>query len=217
MKLRNSFLALGLAALALPGALSCSGTPSDALDSQRTELSPLDLQARAIRRDPRFQPDIKMAAWADGETVSVIVSNESSAPLRVSAENFGVLLEGAVKPVPFDPAAHEAVFPNTQLEPGKPPGGAILPSGSTMARGTLTFKGLGDLVGQKLIFNHAHVRKSMALIQGDPQAKTPRKPARGALSTPAAPALTPAGPPAPETPKTPRDLYTLPVMTPMPF
>ncbi|MCX7015748.1 MAG: hypothetical protein NTW86_24880 [Candidatus Sumerlaeota bacterium] len=145
---------------------------------------PIDPLALAITREQRYQPDVKMLARAEGETVSIELQNASDQPIHIDASNFGIILENDPRHEvhPFDSFTQRARFPRVYLRRGE------------IATGSITFKGLGNLAGQRLVFNHPNVRPSVALIQGDgaKEIAVPRvTPKPAPASQPASPTPTP--------------------------
>ena len=98
---------------------------------------PIDPLAQAITREPLYQPDMKMLATAEGETVSIELQNASDKPIHVDPSNFGVILENdtARQVRPFDSSRQSARFPRVFLRKGE------------IATGSIRFNGLGNLAG----------------------------------------------------------------------
>ncbi len=153
---RQFFCAIFAAAIMTAGnACKHSSQPSSRPISveQAAKVVPIYV---AMTQDKRFQPDVKLVAKAQNETVEIEVQNATDKTLPIDAFNFGVILEGEGKEVhKFDPELFTAEFPKVELGPGDSSSGEIM------------FKGLGKLAGQRLVFYHADVRPSLAYIQGD--------------------------------------------------
>lgn len=118
--------------------------------------APYEPLAVALLRDERFQPEVKMLAVAQGETVAVQIQNMTDKPLGVGPENFGIIRQGEGKAIhPFDSSLHSAAFPLIGLRKGE------------ITSGSLTFTGLGNLAGQRLVFSHSQTQPSVAYITGE--------------------------------------------------
>lgn len=146
-------LSIGLCSFACQHGKDKTAKSTVSADKVAEEYEPLE---RALLLDPRFQPDVKMRAEAEGETVTVQIQNFSDVMLGVDAQNFAVIREGETGTThPFDPDRHSATFPKIGLPKGQ------------IASGTLTFSGMGKLAGQRLVFSHTKVRPSITYITGE--------------------------------------------------
>ena len=184
--LRAFLIAGAMAALAAVWAAGChtAKKPEPVTAKPTPTPPPIDPLASAITREPRYQPDVKVLARAEGETVSIELQNACDQPIHVDASNFGIILEKEARHEvhPFDSLTQSARFPRVYLRRGE------------ITSGTITFRGLGNLAGQRLVFNHPSVRPSVALIQGDgaKEIAVPRvTPKPTSASQPARPTPTP--------------------------
>jgi len=137
--------------------------PDPEVSKVSNKYEPLEV---ALVRDEKFQPYVKMMANAEGETVTVQIQNFSEKMLGVDSVNFGVIRESESREVhPFDPEVHTSTFPKIGLKKGE------------IATGNLTFTGMGNLAGERLVFKHSQVRPSLAYITGEGAAPraVPRK------------------------------------------
>jgi len=108
------------------------------------EMSPEELE--------KYQPDMRMSARWENGWVWVQVRNRSGKQLAINEANFAAIVDGKLFRV--KPGDAEIFFPRILLRPGE------------MATGRFRFFELGDLAGQKFVFNHTSACPSVVFIEG---------------------------------------------------
>ncbi len=101
-----------------------------------------------------FQEGVGLRAQADGNSITISILNERPDPLLVHPRDFGVIVDGTLHRVEMG-KTDVHLFPPKRLAP------------HTLSGGIIRFPGLGDLSGQRLVFNNPEVGKPFFVeIQG---------------------------------------------------
>lgn len=147
--------------------LGCSHAKPKA-DKIQVEVGESLSESHSAEFVKRYQPDVRLIArWQrdrdagkSGGRLWVSVTNRSDKTFQVRAGDFAVITKDrAVHRV--TPAEVLAQFPASDLAPG------------ASASGTLLFRNLGNLTGEKCVFNHSpEVRPSVCVIRDSEEVKS---------------------------------------------